>query len=176
MRFIKFFSLLALAAGMFASCGEGDVTDIATYTSTLKVVPGSKKIDADGKASFTFKLSVSGGLNNQAQDISKFTGTVSFSASGGTVSPASATTDASGNITVVFTAPNPESFEGGSVTGVLKKVQEEKDGGLFQQGDLSTATATVLPLNAEEPVDDSPIKKALELRDITASPTRASPP
>ena len=169
MRFIKFFSLLALAAGMFVSCGEGDVTDIASYTSTLTVVPGSRKIAADGKASFTFKLAVSGGLNNQVQDISKFTGTVSFSAAGGTVSPESATTDASGNITVVFTAPNPESFEGGSVTGVLKKVQEEKDGGLFQQGDLSTATATVLPLNAEEPVDDSPIKKALELRDNTYS-------
>ena len=162
MKLVKLLFVSALAAGLFVACGEGDVQDIFSYKTTLTASPQSQKLGIDGKASVTFKLAVFG-MNNVQEDISKYTGTVSFSATGGAVSPASATTDASGNITVVFTAPNPKNFEGGTVTAVLKKLQENVKDGVFQQGSLATATATIEPMADS----DEPISIAERLKDNT---------
>ena len=152
MKLVKLLFVSALATGLFVACGEGDVQDILSYKTTLTASPQSQKLGTDGKASVTFKLAVFG-MNNAQEDISKYTGTVSFSATGGAVSPASATTDASGNITVVFTAPNTQNFEGGTVTAELKKLQENKKDGIFQQGALATATATIEPMaDSDEPI------------------------
>ena len=78
------------------------------------------------------------------------------------MSPASATTNENGTVTVTFTTPDPQGFTGGTVKGVVKKVVS-KD--IDQQGDLATATAEVLPLDATEPVTGEPISKAEGLKD-----------
>ena len=169
MKLWKICSILALGAGLLVSCGEDDVLDIATHNVTLTVAPTAQKIATDGSATFTFSVNVISQLTGQ-EDISKYTATLSFEATGGTVSPASATTDKNGTISVTFTTPDPQGFTGGSVKGTVKKVQENKQDGLFQQGDLATATASVLPLDAEAPVTgDEPIEKAKKLKDNTYS-------
>ena len=168
MKLWKFCSILALGAGLFVSCGEGDVIDIASHTVTLAVAPTAEKIAPDGSASFTFSISVLSGLSGQAEDVSHYTATISFEATGGTVSPASATTDKNGTVSVTFTTPDPQGFTGGTVKGIVKKVQEDKKDGLFQQGDLATASASVLPLDAEDP-GEGPIEKAKKLKDNTYS-------
>ena len=167
MKISKFLTVFALAAGVFVSCGEGDVQEIASHSAKLIVVPGSQKIAADGSASFTFSVSLLSGLSGQAEDISHYTATISFEATGGSVSPASATTDATGSVSVTFTTPDPQGFTGGTVRGTVKKIEEDKKDGLFQQGDLATATADVLPLNAE--TGEEPIEKAKKLKDNTYS-------
>lgn len=164
MKLWKFCSILALGAGLFVSCGEGDVLDIASHTVTLAVAPTAEKIAPDGSASFTFSISVLSGLSGHAEDVSHYTATISFEATGGTVSPASATTDKNGTVSVTFTTTDPQGFTGGTVKGVVKKVQEDKKDGLFQQGDLATASASVLPLDAEDP-GEGPIEKAKKLKD-----------
>ena len=168
MKLWKICSILALGAGLFVSCGEGDVIDIASHTVTLAVAPTAEKIAPDGSASFTFSISVLSGLSGQAEDVSHYTATISFEATGGTVSPASATTDKNGTVSVTFTTPDPQGFTGGTVKGIVKKVQEDKKDGLFQQGDLATASASVLPLDAEDP-GEGPIEKAKKLKDNTYS-------
>ncbi|MBP5567026.1 MAG: Ig-like domain-containing protein [Bacteroidales bacterium] len=165
MKQLRLLFVSALAAGLFVACGEGDVQQVATMKTALTASPESQQIGADGKASITFNLAVFEGMNNSQQDITHYTGTVNFSAAGGAVSPASATTDASGNITVVFTAPNPKEFEGGTVTAVLRKLQENVKDGIFQQGDLATATATIEPMK----VSDEPIGVAERMKDNTYS-------
>ena len=167
MKILKFLAVFALAAGLLVSCGEGDVQEIAAHSATLTVVPGSQKIAADGSASFTFSVSLLSGLSGQAEDMSHFTATISFEATGGSVSPASATTDGTGSVSVTFTTPDPQGFTGGTVRGTVKKIEEDKKDGLFQQGDLATATADVLPLNAE--TGEEPIEKAKKLKDNTYS-------
>ena len=169
MKLWKFCSILALGAGLFVSCGEGDVIDIAGHTVTLAVAPTAEKIAPDGSASFTFRISVLSSLSGQVEDVSHYTATISFEATGGTVSPASATTDASGSVSVTFTTPDPQGFTGGTVKGVVRKLQGDKFvGEVFQQGDLATATASVLPLDAEDP-GEGPIEKAKKLKDNTYS-------
>ena len=86
------------------------------------------------------------------------------------MNPASATTDENGNVTVIFTASNLENFTGGTVKGIVKKVKGKT---VDQQGNLATATATVLPLNAEEPIGDG-IKKAEALKENTYSIQKGS--
>ena len=142
-----------MAAGLFASCGEKDAPDLRGHQASLSVSPKSQKISAAGAATFTFTFNFSDADGKVVDDISGYTATVSFSATGGSVSPASATTDERGQISVTFTASDPTSFKGGTVKGVVKKVQQNIADGLFQQGDLASATATVLGLDAEEPVD-----------------------
>ena len=164
MKLVKLLFVSALATGLFVACGEGDVQDFLSYKTTLTASPGTQQLGNDGKASITFKLAVFG-MNNAVEDISRYTGTISFSAAGGSVSPASATTDGSGSITVVFTAPDPKNFEGGTVTAELKKLQENKQNGVFQQGSLATATATIEPMKAP----DNPIELAERLKDNTYS-------
>ncbi|MBO7511034.1 MAG: Ig-like domain-containing protein [Bacteroidales bacterium] len=172
MKLKNVFLFLALAAGMMVGCvpPEKGKSYLDTETKDLLTVsPTAKKIAEDGTASFTFSLSIIF-PNGKAVDFENNQATLSFSATNGSVSPSSATTDAKGQVTVTFTTTDAQNFEGGTVTGVVKKV-EGKD--LYQQGNLATATAQVLPLNAEEPVDVQPIKKALELCDNTYSIQKA---
>ncbi|MBO4341309.1 MAG: hypothetical protein J5835_07780, partial [Bacteroidales bacterium] len=63
---------------------------------------------------------------------------------------------------VTFTTPDPQGFTGGTVKGTVVKVKEDAKDGVFQQGNLATATATVLPLDAEDPIG-----KAKKLKDNT---------
>jgi len=167
MKLWKICSILALGTGLFVSCGEGDITDFAGHTATLTVAPTAQKIAPDGSATFTFSVNVISELTGR-EDMSHYTATLNFEATGGSVSPASATTDASGSVSVTFTTPDPQGFTGGTVKGTVIKVKEDKQDGLFQQGDLATATATVLPLDAEDP-GEGPIEKAKKLKDNTYS-------
>ena len=167
MKLYHFLPILALAAGMIAGCvpPEGDSYANKETEDNLTVSPNAKKIAEDGTATFTFTLSVvfPGG---REVNFENNTATISFSATGGSVGPSSATTDADGKVTVTFTATDAKSFTGGTVTGVVKKV-EGKD--LFQQGNLATATAQVLPLDAEEPGGGNVIEQAEKLKDNTYS-------
>ena len=169
MKLKQLLPLLALVAGMSAGCvpPEGDSYANKSSEDKLTVSPTSQKIAEDGTATFTFTLSVVF-PNKKEVDFKDNTATISFTATGGSVSPSSGTTDANGKVTVTFTATDAKSFTGGTVTGVVKKV-EGKD--LAQQGNLATATAKVLPLDAEDPpvVGDEPIKKAEKLKDNTYS-------
>ena len=169
MKLKHLLPLLALVAGMIAGCvpPEGDSYANKSSEDKLTVSPTSQKIAEDGTATFTFTLSVVF-PNKKEVDFKDNTATISFTATGGSVSPSSGTTDANGKVTVTFTATDAKSFTGGTVTGVVKKV-EGKD--LYQQGNLATATAKVLPLDAEDPpvVGDEPIKKAEKLKDNTYS-------
>ena len=165
-NFTRLFAALALAAGVFAGCTDED----APYENTqdgLTVSPASQKIAQDGSATFTFTIT----LTNYKGDIidikeREVKATIDFEATGGTVSPASAITDQNGQVTVTFTTPDPQNFTGGTVKGTVKKV-ESKD--VFQQGNLATATAEVLPLGAEVPPTNDPISKAQALKENTYS-------
>ena len=168
MKLWKICPIFTLAAGLLVSCGEGDVQDFASYTVTLTVAPTAEKIATDGSASFTFSVNVNYDLTGQAENISKYTATLNFEATGGTVSPASATTDKNGKVSVTFTTPDPQGFTGGTVKGTVVKVKEDKNDGMLQQGNLATATASVLPLDAEDP-GEGPIEKAKKLKDNTYS-------
>ena len=169
MKLLKSISALAMVAGLFMSCTddeyEGEKLIDGSCQAGLTAAPGSQKIARDGTAAVTFTFDFKD-ANGRALDVSKYTATLSFEATGGSVNPTSATTDGSGNVTVVFTTPDPQSFSGGTVKGTVKKVQENVKDGLFQQGDLATATAQILPLDAEGPVvGEEPIKQAERLRD-----------
>ena len=166
MKLVKIISVLALAAGLAVSCEP--ILDIRDHQAVLKVSPASAKISAAGTASFTFNFTFM--MGKEALNLSHYTATINFEGVNGAVSPASVTTDASGSVTVTFTAPNPESFTGGTVKGTVVKVKGDKTASdLLQQGTLAVATAEVLPLNAPDPIGDAPIKKAQELKDNTYS-------
>ncbi len=162
-------SFFALAAVVCASCNPSTI-EFAGHVAGLSASPSSQKIASDGTASFTFSFSLKSS-SGTPRDLSHFTATIAFEATGGSVSPTSATTDKNGNVTVVFTTPDPKSFTGGTVKGTIKNVKQDTQDGLFQQGDLATATATVLPLDAEDPpvVGDEPIQKAEALKENTYS-------
>lgn len=177
-RFIFPVLILAMTAGLFMSCNkdEDETPKSAPQPAnkvTLTAVPSSQKISRDGQATFTFKIDVMTlTVDNTYRhvDASLCTATINFEAAGGTVSPTSATTDENGNVTVVFSTPNPESFDGGTVTGSVLKLRAVVDirDTIFQQGNVASATATVLPLNADEPVSeivDDGLKKADQLND-----------
>lgn len=169
MKLFKCLSLMVLAAGLFASCSEIEDPDLFKGSiAGLTVSPAAQKIATDGTAAFTFSFSFKDASGN-AMNVGNYAATVNFEATGGSVSPASATTDASGNITVTFTTPDPAGFKGGTVKGTVIKVKENKENGVFQQGTLASATAEVLPLDAEEPVTGEPIEKAKKLKDNTYS-------
>ena len=169
MKKLRLIAILALAAGLFASCSQIELSkeDLSGHKAGLSASPSSQKIATNGSASVTFSFTFKSG-SGVAEDVKNFTATIAFEATGGTVSPASATTDASGNVTVVFTATDPQSFAGGTVKGVVKKVHQNTKDGLFQQGDLATATAEILPLDAEDPIGGV-IEKAEKLKDNTYS-------
>lgn len=165
MKLTQLFGLMALAASMVLGCTPP--TEDTVVNDKLTVSPASQKIAQDGSASFTFTLTLTKG--NKVIDLKdrEFTATINFEATGGSVSPASATTDEKGQVTVTFTTTDPKAFTGGTVKGTVKKV-EGKDA--YQQGNLATATAQVLPLDAEDPpVVDNPINKAEALKENTYS-------
>ncbi|MBO4434860.1 MAG: hypothetical protein J5769_05365 [Bacteroidales bacterium] len=158
MKLLRFISVFALAAGLFVSCT--DPIELKDFTPTLTPAPASAMISASGTAAFTFTFQFLNG-DGVPMDLNHYTATINFEAVGGTVSPASATTDKSGTVTVTFTAPNPESFTGGTVKGTVIKVKGDKStDGHLQQGNLAVATAEVLPMSSEEP-----ISKAEKLKD-----------
>ena len=159
---------LALTVVILAGCTEEDAEFINGNTKDeLSVSPASQKIAQDGTASFTFTITLTSYkgevINLKDRDVKA---TINFEATGGTVSPASATTNENGTVTVTFTTPDPQGFTGGTVKGTVKKVVS-KD--ISQQGDLATATAEVLPLDATEPVTNDPISKAQALKENTYS-------
>ena len=173
MKAFRLSLILALSAGLAASCGDA-LDQISTGEDTgwkafLTANPAAVKISNAGTATVTFRFGFTNVIGVQEMDLSKYTATVTFEASGGSVSPTSATTDASGNVTVTFTTPNPQSFEGGTVKGTVLKVANKGDDTFFQQGTLATATATILPLDAEEPGGGSVIEQAEKLKDNTYS-------
>ena len=168
MKLFKFFMLTALVAGLSVSCDPSNV-QIGSCTAGLTAEPGSQKIAKDGTAAVTFTFDFRE-PNGRALDLSKYTATLSIEATGGSVNPTSATTDAKGTVTVVFTTPDPQNFTGGTVKGIIKQVHENAKDGLFQQGDLATATAQILPLDAVvPPVVEEPIRQAEKLKDNTYS-------
>ena len=128
-------SFFALAAVVCASCDPSTV-ELAGHVAVLSASPSSQKIASDGTASFTFSFSLKSS-SGTPRDLSHFTATIAFEATGGSVSPTSATTDKNGNVTVVFTTPDPKSFTGGTVKGTIKNVKQDTQDGLFQQGDLA---------------------------------------
>ena len=161
MTLKRLLPILALA-GLFAGCAPDTV--IGNHEDVLTVSPSSQKISAGGTASFTFSFKLLKPSNDKVKELvnlkeTKTTATIKFEATGGTVSPASATTDENGQVSVTFTATDLENFTGGTVKGIVKNVKGIVD----QQGDLATATAQVLPLDAE-PVTGN-IKKAYDLKD-----------
>ena len=160
----KLIPILAIAA-LFAGCTPDVV--VGNHEDVLTVSPSEQKISADGTASFTFTFKLLKPSNDNVKEPvdlkeTKTVATIHFEATGGTVNPASATTDENGNVTVTFTASNPESFTGGTVKGIVKRV---KGKAADQQGNLATATANVLPLAG----GGDPIKKAEALNDNTYS-------
>lgn len=166
-----FVQIMLFGAGLFTlmgiiSCSEDEPYLDGATQDQLTVSPTSQKIASDGTASFTFSIMLTK-PNGKVIDLKETntTATISFEATNGTVSPASATTDENGKVTVTFTTPDPENFTGGTVKGTVKNVK----GAVDQQGDLATATAEVLPLNAKDPTGDDPIKKAEALKDNTYS-------
>ena len=163
MRLTRLFGFLALVAGMMVGCTPENPEESVT-NDNLTVSPASQKIAQDGTATFTFTLTLTRG--GKVLTLKETTATVAFEATGGTVSPASATTDENGQVTVTFTTPDPQNFTGGTVKGTVKNVKGIVD----QQGNLATATAQVLPLDAvDPPVVDEPIKKAEALKENTYS-------
>lgn len=168
-HFSRFLLCLAIGTGMIAGCVP---VVIANHEDQLTVSPSEQRISADGTASFTFTFTLLKPLTDNVKEFvnlkeTETIATIHFEATGGTVNPASATTDENGNVTVTFTASDLENFTGGTVKGIVKKVKGKT---VYQQGNLATATATVLPLNAEEPggdVQDEGLKKADGLKDNT---------
>ena len=161
---LKSFLFLALIAILLTSCELPNTT----HQAGLTVSPSAQKISTAGTASFTFSFSFS--YEDEKQDVSQYVATINFEATNGTVAPTSATTDEEGKVTVVFTTPDPQSFSGGTVKATIIKVQGKNNkSNLFQQGNLATATATVLPLDGEEPeipeIVDEGLRKANTLEE-----------
>ena len=167
-HFSRFLLCLAIGTGMIAGC-DPDIVLVGSHEDLLTVSPSQQKISADGTASFTFTFKLLKPSKNNVKELvdlkeTETIATIHFEATGGTVNPASATTDENGNVTVTFTASDLENFTGGTVKGIVKRVTGKV---ADQQGDLATATATVLPLNGgDEPSDDG-LKKANALNDNT---------
>lgn len=168
MKLTRLFGFLALVAGMMVGCTPENIEESIT-NDQLTVSPASQKIAQDGTATFTFTLTLTRG--GKVLTLKETTATVAFEATGGTVSPASGTTDENGRVTVTFTTPDPQGFTGGTVKGTVKNVKGIVD----QQGNLATATAQVLPMDAvDPPVVDDPIKKAQALQENTYSIQKGS--
>ncbi len=168
MKLFKTAFLLAIAAGLFVSCAPK--VELGVHEAKLAASPASAKINAAGTASFTFTFSFLT-PTGVPENLSHYSATIKFEGINGSVSPASATTDESGTVTVTFTAPDPKSFTGGTVKGtIIKVVGDASTGNTLQQGIQVVATAEVLPLDAvDPPVEEEPIKKAEKLKDNTYS-------
>lgn len=163
--------VLAIGAGLFVSCEKENYLE--NTLAMLTVNPASQKISESGTVSFTFSANLSNpGWENYTADYKTIKVNITFSATGGSVSPSSAVTDSDGRVTVTFTATDPKNFTGGTVKGTVVSVQDGSNDPVSITA--SSATAEVLPLDGGTPGgNDAPIKKAESLKENTYSIQKA---
>ncbi len=163
--------VLAIGAGLFVSCEKENYLE--NTLAMLTVNPASQKISESGTVSFTFSANLSNpGWESYTADYKTIKVNITFSATGGSVSPSSAVTDSEGKITVTFTATDPKNFTGGTVKGTVVSVQDGSNDPVSISS--SSATAEVLPLDGGTPGgNDAPIKKAESLKENTYSIQKA---
>lgn len=124
------------------------------WTYSLACTNSGQAIDETGKATLSFELKADAkDANSEEISLGVPSASVAFTATGGSVSPASGTTDAAGKVNAVFQASEPDTFEEGTVTGSYTK------------GDKSaTGVGTVVGMPKDEPQDEG-LKKAHKLDD-----------
>ena len=163
MKSGKFFLVPVLAAGLLIAAGCGKSYD--NMNATILPTNSPQTISESGTATLTFTASVNyvHTMTDELTTVKDFRQVgvkCTVKATGGTVSPTSVTTDRNGGISVVFTADNPKTFTGGTVT--VTPVSITDDGDEVAPGTLTPGTATVLPLEG-----GGLIQKAQELDDNT---------
>ncbi|MBO4475802.1 MAG: hypothetical protein J5737_03670 [Bacteroidales bacterium] len=149
MKLTRIISAFIIAAGLFVltGCGKG-------YHYSVNVFPTNspQTISKSGTASLTFKTMLTNttfGDGVESDNYATLRVSCTVTATGGTVSPTTVQSDGNGMVTVVFTAANASSFEGGTVTvtptGILGLGEDDEIDG------LTAGTGTVLPLSEVDP-------------------------
>lgn len=143
----------AVVRGDPKASGVGVVKGL-DWTYSLACTNSGQAIDETGKATLSFELKADAkDANSEEISLGVPSASVAFTATGGSVSPASGTTDAAGKVNAVFQASEPDTFEEGAVTGSYTK------------GDKSaTGVGTVVGMPKDEPQDEG-LKKAHKLDD-----------
>ena len=138
------------------TCSAQGVVKGLEWTYSLACTNSGQAIDETGKATLSFELKADAkDANSEEISLGVPSASVAFTATGGSVSPASGTTDAAGKVNAVFQASEPDTFEEGTVTGSYTK------------GDKSaTGVGTVVGMPKDEPQDEG-LKKAKKLKDNT---------
>ena len=136
------------------TCSAQGVVKGLEWTYSLACTNSGQAIDETGKATLSFELKADAkDANSEEISLRVPSASVAFTATGGSVSPASGTTDAAGKVNAVFQASEPDTFEEGTVTGSYTK------------GDKSaTGVGTVVGMPKDEPQDEG-LKKAHKLDD-----------
>lgn len=136
------------------TCSAQGVVKGLEWTYSLVCTNSGQAIDETGKATLSFELKADAkDANSEEISLGVPSASVAFTATGGSVSPASGTTDAAGKVNAVFQASEPDTFEEGTVTGSYTK------------GDKSaTGVGTVVGMPKDEPQDEG-LKKAHKLDD-----------
>lgn len=136
------------------TCSAQGVVKGLEWTYSLACTNSGQAIDETGKATLSFELKAEAkDANGEEISLGVPSASVAFTATGGSVSPASGTTDAAGKVNAVFQASEPDTFEEGTVTGSYTK------------GDKSaTGVGTVVGMPKDEPQDEG-LKKAHKLDD-----------
>ncbi len=136
------------------TCSAQGVVKGLEWTYSLACTNSGQAIDETGKATLSFELRADAkDANSEEISLGVPSASVAFTATGGSVSPASGTTDAAGKVNAVFQASEPDTFEEGTVTGSYTK------------GDKSaTGVGTVVGMPKDEPQDEG-LKKAHKLDD-----------
>ena len=136
------------------TCSAQGVVKGLEWTYSLTCTNSGQAIDETGKATLSFELKADAkDANSEEISLGVPSASVAFTATGGSVSPASGTTDAAGKVNAVFQASEPDTFEEGTVTGSYTK------------GDKSaTGVGTVVGMPKDEPQDEG-LKKAHKLDD-----------
>ena len=136
------------------TCSAQGVVKGLEWTYSLACTNSGQAIDETGKATLSFELKADAkDANSEEISLGVPSASVAFTATGGSVSPASGTTDAAGKVNAVFQASEPDTFEEGTVTGSYTK------------GDKSaTGVGTVVGMPKDEPQDEG-LKKAHKLDD-----------
>ncbi|MBQ9463499.1 MAG: Ig-like domain-containing protein, partial [Bacteroidales bacterium] len=138
MSFRKlFFVPFVLFAALLAGCKEED-----NGTNRIVATNSPQTINEQGIASLTFNVvwqwKMSGNLPASGM-------TVNFKTTNGSCT-SSAVTDSQGNVTCVFTANDPYTFDGATVTASMKHLLNTGGVGTEEMGGVITAEAVVLPL------------------------------
>lgn len=135
-RFL-FFAFLLLTVAMSSGCKKED-----SGSNWITATNSPQTINEQGIASLTFNVvwqwHESGNLPASGL-------TVNFKATNGSCT-SSAVTDAQGNVTCVFTANDPYTFDGATVTASMKHLLNTGGAGTEEMGGVITAEAVVLPL------------------------------